>query len=441
MQCTVLSKAPKKKKNEEVRQADAIAEVTLHMKTQRNLCGSVSSFLRSLIEAAILLDTTHPEVHAQSQHLDEEEAHAHQDLGGEPPAHEQDLEYLKRFLAEADTMATNEGSPSPFGNLDQIEQTVQEVRSDGFTRLAAVELNLVIERWKGVQLGLGCEPPRMETKFLEKLWRDPSASSLLQKSQHKLINPLDWIAIGLFITVLHTDIFSVTDAFSAMGSARDVYGQFTRLNVENLQMLSCRLSYPMYLHTLRVKALERAFLGVSFSKANLKLPEIHAIDVCGKPDECQGYDMVCLSQHKCLRAIADMFPKGSPCSRYPADGNFPERPEACLQNFFNTDIRKVSHESEGLDCKIDNGKFYKFCGPDGEADGTITTIVPTQCFTWETMLPEGVDTGNHYYSAKPIAKYDKNKKCSDQFKALEDVTLLAGDFKRRLASCPFPVHP
>jgi len=394
-----------KEKERKNQLGEAKAMAALFDDTHRDLCTAVHGFLQSLLQAGQKFVESSASVSCTG-------------IGN--------LEILKGSLAEADE--------KPFGNAEQINAVIQDMCSESFTERAAIKLHLEIERWNGVQQGLGCSTSSLDTSFLEQAWKKHGAariqptSNSLQQSQFRFITPMDWIAIGLFLVVLHTDIYSAIGAFSSANSAADVYQSFTTNQVESLQRLSCRLSYPMYLRSLRVKALETALLAVDFNSANLKLPPVHDLDV---GSDCEGYDMVCLSQTRCLRAIADMSPNRA-CGRETISRELAYR-KSCL---FSSKLDEISNSHEGTDCKLRNGKFYQVCGPDSTLPVvSITTIVPTTCFQWETWYPGGALTRANSGKARPVATYHASRECSQRFQSLKDVGELVSNFKKKKIPC------
>jgi len=382
--------------------AHANVMVNLFKTTQTNLCQSVREFLASLVRAGQMFVQS-------SQNPD-------------CSTHEYKIALLKRYLAGA--------HGQPFGKKADIDAIVHKVCSAGFTTQAAIELNLEILWWRGVEQGLGCSALPVDTTFLEAVWSGSPAttqasSSLLQKHQ---LNPINVIGVGLFITVIHTDMFSATGAFSPVGSAADVYEHFTTDQVEGLRLISCRLSYPMYLRSLRVEALERALLALDFESAGLDFPSLNDLDVCGKTSQCQ-YRMVCLKQERCLRAIVDMFPPGSDCHR---DEVSLAKERQCFSYLMGDKdtSNKLSNFPVGSECKLLNDEFYKFCGARRET--TITTIVPVQCFSWQQWEPQ---RANSYERMKPVAEYQASEGCSRPFQSLLDAYNLIGKFSEEKEAC------
>lgn len=371
--------------------------VGLYKTTHTVLCGAVDDYVRSLLSGA----------------------QTFQSIAQHPNCDQAEKSFLVTYLAEV--------RGQPLGNKEEIREAVDRICRDGFTKSDAMALKLEETWWMGVAQGLGCQSGPVDDKFLTDVWSGSSAmqsSSLLQRK-----SGVDVIGIGLMFVSMNTDAFSIFGTFTPEGSSAKVYEDFTINSIQSLNRLSCRLSHPMYLRSLRAEVLEKATLAFEFNHAGLTLPQQN-VDVCKDiPEECD-FHMVCHQSKKCLIQIVDLFDKShSVCGR----NSFPsvEEQSKCFTIWTMDEDRTkaISDSHAGSVCQKNPSQFYKICGPSGQG------IVHQSCIKWgdSEWVPDRV---NGYQRMKPVAKYDSL--CQTPFDRLKEASELIQNLEEKKTECGWP---
>jgi len=379
--------------------SQASGYVSLFHNTHAVLCGAVDGYVRSLLKGA----------------------QQFQSIAKNPECDQADKDFLVTYLAEV--------RGQPLGPKPEIQAAVDSICSKGFTKSDAMAIKLEETWWKGVEHGLGCKTEPVDDKFLTDVWSGSSANQSSSLLQRKLA--VELISLGLFVVVMHTDAFSFFDTFTPEGSSAKIYEDFSIQSLESLKQLSCRLSHPMYLRSLRAEVLERATLALEFSHADLTMPQ-QDVDVCqDKYEECVHY-MACHEKRRCLIQIVDLFDKQDDCGRElfhttPTE----QRQRDCFEIWARNEKRMESISSAyiGQLCLAKpSSQFYKFCGPNGNG------IVHQSCLKWEDWEPKRV---NAYQHTRPFAKYDEN--CENTpFDRLKQASELVQNLGEKKTECGWP---